>query len=87
MIGPQGRCTVCGTTDPAATSESVEAAMDDADDAEGAGDGGDDDGLEAETPTKGEPGSAWDARRLCPNGGCLGVLGADRRCPQCGQAA
>ncbi|MBK7534499.1 MAG: hypothetical protein IPI49_03820 [Myxococcales bacterium] len=28
---------------------------------------------------------AWDDRRLCPDGGCVGVLGLDGRCPLCGR--
>jgi hypothetical protein len=27
------------------------------------------------------------ARRLCPDGACLGVLGSDGRCPVCGRTA
>ena len=26
----------------------------------------------------------WDERVLCPNQACIGVLGSDGRCPQCG---
>jgi hypothetical protein len=35
-----------------------------------------------------EAGSAFDPRRrLCPDGTCVGVIGADGRCPVCGRAA
>jgi hypothetical protein len=33
-----------------------------------------------------EPGGGFDAkRRLCPDGDCLGVIGADGRCSVCGR--
>jgi hypothetical protein len=28
---------------------------------------------------------AWNQRRLCPDGGCIGVLGADGACGVCGR--
>jgi hypothetical protein len=29
----------------------------------------------------------WDDRSLCPDDSCIGVLGADRRCPVCGRSS
>ena len=29
----------------------------------------------------------WDQRQLCPDGGCVGVIGADGTCKVCGRAA
>jgi hypothetical protein len=29
----------------------------------------------------------WDDRALCPDGACIGVIGADGRCTVCGTAA
>jgi hypothetical protein len=29
----------------------------------------------------------WDQRQLCPDGGCLGVIGGDGTCSVCGRAA
>ena len=29
----------------------------------------------------------WDQRELCPDGGCIGVIGADGTCSVCGRAA
>ncbi|VEN72590.1 conserved hypothetical protein [Candidatus Desulfarcum epimagneticum] len=26
----------------------------------------------------------WERRRLCPDGGCIGVIGPDNRCRECG---
>jgi hypothetical protein len=31
-------------------------------------------------------GSEWTARRLCPDGSCIGVIGADGRCKVCGRS-
>jgi hypothetical protein len=31
--------------------------------------------------------SEWDQRQLCPDGGCVGVIGADGTCKVCGRAA
>jgi hypothetical protein len=46
---------------------------------------------EAEAPLEaagpGEPGGFDPARRLCDDGSCLGVIGADGRCNVCGQQA
>jgi hypothetical protein len=30
--------------------------------------------------------SEWDQRQLCPDGGCLGVIGPDGACKVCGRA-
>ena len=29
----------------------------------------------------------WDQRQLCPDGGCVGVIGSDGTCKVCGRAA
>jgi hypothetical protein len=31
--------------------------------------------------------SDWDQRQLCPDGGCVGVIGDDGTCRACGRAA
>jgi hypothetical protein len=31
--------------------------------------------------------SEWDRRQLCPDGGCVGVIGPDGRCKVCGRVA
>jgi len=55
---------------------------DDADD--DADDDGDDDGDEVAAASS--P-SDWGARRLCPDGACIGLLGPDGTCRVCGRAA
>lgn len=34
-----------------------------------------------------EEGDEWSRRRLCPDGNCIGVIGPDGRCRECGRAA
>ena len=31
------------------------------------------------------PDSEWAQRRLCPDGNCIGVIGSDGRCKECGR--
>ena len=75
VIGPDGRCKVCGTVyeAPAAaaapTPPAEQPAREDAPDA--VGDGDDEIDLAA--------------RVLCSDGGCIGVIGPDGRCKECGK--
>jgi hypothetical protein len=39
----------------------------------------------AGTPDAAEPASDWDNRRLCSDGSCIGVIGPDGRCKECGK--
>ena len=89
VIGEDGRCKVCGRTAsgaPAAAGFMPSQPEDQY---------GDEDEAEDETKDKGGAGSAKAAagagfdpnRRLCPDGSCLGVLGADGVCNVCGQKA
>ena len=39
----------------------------------------------AGTPDAAEPVSDWDNRRLCSDGNCIGVIGPDGRCKECGK--
>jgi hypothetical protein len=58
---------------------------DDADDDDGADDG------DAATPVHAAAASLsageWGSRQLCPEGGCIGVIGVDGTCKVCGRAA
>lgn len=51
---------------------------DDDDDDRDDGDGDDDDDEQGE--------AGFDERELCPDGGCIGLIGADGRCGECGRA-
>ena len=88
VIGPDGRCKECGQPGEAGALPSDVAAavreetpVDEHEDAEVAAD---EDGSE-------EPGASggdddWDNRRLCPDGNCIGVIGPDGRCKECGRS-
>ena len=39
-----------------------------------------------ETPAAGGDPLAMENRRLCPDGNCIGILGADGRCVICGKS-
>jgi hypothetical protein len=39
----------------------------------------------AGTPHADDSVSDWDTRRLCSDGNCIGVIGADGRCKECGK--
>jgi hypothetical protein len=72
VIGPDGRCSVCARTAEAAAAG--EPAM------------------EAEpheaAPALSDGSAGFDpGRRLCDDGSCVGVVGADGRCNVCGQQA
>jgi hypothetical protein len=93
IIGADGRCRVCGRTaggakDAAPPEGFVPAAdagaYEDETEAEERGDTGTEAG-----PARSAGGAAgFDPnRRLCPDGSCLGILGADGVCNVCGQKA
>ena len=68
LIGPDGRCRVCGTVAPSAVTDPRHRGMVARDE------GGAVDPFE-------------DERELCPDGACVGVIGPDGRCKECGAAA
>ncbi|MDJ0804756.1 MAG: hypothetical protein QNI97_17910 [Desulfobacterales bacterium] len=77
VIGPDGRCKECGRP----TDDALPAAPIDEGDA-----------LEApaaeavadDSPSAGDD-DEWANRRLCPDGNCIGVIGPDGRCKECGR--
>jgi hypothetical protein len=87
VIGPDGRCKECGKpgemeVPPAElASEDPEAsgaeAYDDSEAPDGTGD--------AEEPEATDD-DDWENRRLCPDGNCIGVIGPDGRCKECGRS-
>jgi hypothetical protein len=92
VIGSDGRCTECGrpaqdaAPDPAGAAEKGpgRSADSEADSVQG---------LEAASPEDAGPPSKnaaeayWRARRLCPDGRCIGVIGPDGCCKECGRRA
>ncbi len=92
LVGDDGRCRVCGraangSAAPAAAAGDPYGADNEEDDAWTAN--SDDAGAPAAaaaSPT-GEPSGGFQpGRRLCDDGSCIGVLGADGRCSVCGRA-
>jgi hypothetical protein len=87
VVGDDGRCRVCGRS--AGGMDAAPAGF------VPAGDGIDDGDLqddEDEGDPVGEPKAAAGAgfdpnRRLCPDGSCVGLIGADGVCNVCGQKA
>lgn len=86
IIGPDGRCKECGLAYEGPLPLSSEAAQSGepadppplADDAPG-----DDTAGTAQAPTDAD--LEWDQRRLCSDESCIGVIGPDGRCKECGR--
>jgi hypothetical protein len=91
IIGPDGRCRVCGRSasggkDEAAPAGFVAAAEDEDEDEDEHADGDGDAGGKEMRASGGTP--AFDPnRKLCPDGDCIGVVGADGVCNVCGKKA
>jgi hypothetical protein len=93
VIGDDGRCRVCGrsaggggkdaATAAPATGDAVEDEMDD-----WSHDAAADVGASDADDAKAAAAAGFDPnRRLCPDGDCIGVIGADGVCTVCGQKA
>jgi hypothetical protein len=84
VIGPDGRCKVCGRQadgpNLAATAAETEAETDSDADTDTVTD------LERASDTESAFSDEED-RELCPDGACIGVIGPDGRCKVCGRAA
>ena len=84
VIGADGRCKECGRPggdDPAGVPDAVPPmSPDDATDPEAS--------PADAIPSEGHEDTEadhWANRRLCPDGNCIGVIGADGRCKECGR--
>jgi hypothetical protein len=99
LIGDNGRCKVCGMPAAGPGAEGETKATDSGsvtwdtsqDPAQGNDEGNDEDSDDSTLPrtladvAHLEGGSTFDPqRRLCSDGSCLGVIGADGRCNVCG---
>ena len=86
VIGDDGRCRVCGRSagGKSAAPAGFTPAAGIEDDHENENEDGDGDG-----DAKSAAGAAAldPNRRLCPDGGCIGLIGADGICNVCGQKA
>ncbi|HXU01221.1 MAG TPA: hypothetical protein VN903_09530 [Polyangia bacterium] len=90
VIGDDGRCRVCGRSASGGGKDAAPAGFvptedEDLDEDEDV-DAGDDGAGDAKVAASG--GGGFDPnRRLCPDGGCIGVIGPDGVCTVCGQKA
>jgi hypothetical protein len=93
VIGPDGRCKECGKPyegelpEPESRNSEASATLTPADEPEensGASEavsGQTDDGTDDSPSDE----SDWDRRVLCSDGNCIGVIGPDGRCTECGK--
>jgi len=78
VIGPDGRCKECARPHgPGAIPEVREAAPPAAAEQADRPPAGNDSG--------GRPDDDWESRRLCSDENCIGVIGPDGRCRECGK--
>jgi hypothetical protein len=83
VIGDNGQCKVCGRVAPNWGDErnrGLVASTTDEDEEEA------DDKSEDDVDQVSEAAPAeWSDRKLCPDGGCIGVIGDDGKCNVCGK--
>ncbi len=84
VIGPDGRCKECGRPGgdaPVGDEDTLPPAS--------SGDSAPDEDLATDLAPQDKGTAAedddWDNRRLCPDGNCIGVIGPDGRCKECGR--
>lgn len=97
VIGPDGRCKECGRPDEAEDAGFEPADPSDSQHPpEDAPEGIPPSGAGEPPPGARDPGedfdsegtpedSDWENRRLCSDGNCIGVIGPDGRCKECGR--
>jgi len=82
VIGPDGRCKECGTPYegelpevevPTPETEDVSQSEPEPEDAL------------AEDPQESDDDDDWSRRKLCSDGNCIGVIGPDGKCKECGK--
>lgn len=85
LIGPDGRCKECGLPGKTATQHPRNRGMVTRDEAQSDdGDGPEQASSSGERPVES---FAHEDRELCSDGGCIGVIGSDGRCKECGLAS
>jgi hypothetical protein len=83
VLGPDGRCKECGKTDAGEPPENDrktdenDAYDGDEDDAESESE--DDENMDSDSDLD------WENRTLCSDESCIGVIGPDGRCKECGE--
>jgi len=88
VIGPDGRCKECGKPGEAGASPAAvatEAPEEPAADEHEGWEAPAGEDISEESEASGD--DDWDNRQLCPDGNCIGVIGPDGRCKECGRSA
>ena len=89
VIGPDGRCKECGRP----SGDDMPLADDALSDLPTTDSDTGDKPQEAASPSDNSDNQEdteadeWENRRLCPDGNCIGVIGPDGRCKECGRPA
>lgn len=78
VIGPEGTCKTCGKPAPNWGDPRGRVVVRDTDD---------DSKPAVRAKSKSESGGEWTARKLCPDGTCVGLLGDDGKCKVCSKEA
>ena len=88
IIGPDGRCTECGrladsVSEQEPSDDRVHPTLDQRPDPPPAPSAAETE----ETGKRPEPleDDDWQSRRLCPDESCIGIIGPDGRCTECGR--
>ena len=88
VIGPDGRCKECGKPYEGTLNVTATPSQSDADEEETETDedvsAAADDTVAFEK-SSGDADSDWEARTLCSDGNCIGIIGPDGRCKECGK--
>ena len=87
VIGPDGRCKECGLPYTGGPSGNIEQTPVEADFEEVVEDEDADEDLEefSEDEDAALTDLEWEHRTLCSDESCIGVIGPDRRCKECGK--
>jgi hypothetical protein len=88
VIGSDGKCRVCGRAAQGPAEGDADSDGDSDWDADAAADADADPDSDSDSDGEADGDSAFDPdRRLCSDGACIGLIGADGRCNVCGSAA
>ena len=89
VIGPDGKCKECGRPGEGGVMPTLQ--DEDAHDEPTAPEPDTAEAPAGEAPSGESPAADddddWANRRLCPDGNCIGVIGSDGKCKECGQPA
>lgn len=92
VIGPDGNCKECGKKYDGTPPETFGADSDIQSEEEDGSSASDDIEAQPQSPTDISSGEKtesddWANRQLCSDGNCIGVIGPDGRCKECGKPA